>query len=1355
MSKIHLKYDSASALTNNQIVKYNTSDSGITNTNINETSNGSLTAGQTGGTTNHTFNLGDAQAFTINANDYAVFRMQDSSSTWFTISPTAFNEAILSSNGVLDIKAGGASTLYARFNESAKGIGINTQSPTARLHVVGYDDTASNHGLKVDNYTGGTLLDVRNDGNLYYNTNLNLLRTNSGTNRILIGNGTSTGSGSVGIGDGVTVSGVLSVAIGASTTANNESAVGIGYASTAGYLSVGVGRVANASGSNSVAVGDTVTSESTGVAIGSNSYAAVNSVAIGRLAGSSSFARGNQTISIGYITNSNGGLPIGESSTAVGSYSYSSGIRSGVFGNYLKALSGQSFVFGTGIESPAAYLVNDIANSLMFGCNSDIPTLFVGGGSGTGTTGNVGIGTSLPTEKLVVSGNTKLASTSNKYIIGAYDALSITQAASAPNTIVGHGNTMNDASNGGGIVIGSYATSTSDGIAIGLFSNIGGGTEDGIAIGRAATVNNASIRGVAIGRDSLVSASNAFAIGNYTTASQDDTIILGNNSTGNKPKIGIGTSTPSATLHVKNVTSFGNEIVKIVNSADTSILSVINTGNVGIGTATPNYKLDVNGNMVISGSSATNTRVKIGSGIAHLSDIYGGNLAAVSNTGNGAIEISTEIAGGQASLSLSTAFASHTQLVKFGPSYAGTLDGVSYANSLYIKNTTSSAFGTVLLPNQHHYFVGENYADTYIGDYGIRHSSKSTITSGPNGEIQFYKAAGSSDGNGFSRRTMVIGDYTSVGGTSGIGDMLSIENNAVYTAATIPYRTGAVVHINDMTPYTATTGNIFKITKASSEVLSLTALGYLGLNVSTPTARLQVNGDTRFEGNSFFNTSAHTIGTTAHKFEAHGTNANALGVGKYFSASFNTSDSFGADIGAGIALGGKYNSAGGITPFAGINGVKLNATDGNFDGKLNLWVRNGSTANVALTSISYGSKIRNGMGTTNMNALLHLVGDNADVFISEAACVNTDGYAGKFYAISANTSNNIGVYSEVSNGLNNYAGIFIGGNVGIGVTTPTSRLEVKGSGTTTGYTFSAKNSSSTNLISARDDGKVLIQTLTAGLGNGNIATNTAFGTSALDANTTGYQNTAIGNNALITNTTATGNTAVGHGALYLNGGSGGGHDNTAIGNQAMVFNNTSNASYNTAVGSLALQANTSGYDNTAIGYRAGNNTDIAFANNSIGRHNTWIGWKASSVGYVSDDRYYTTVIGWSGTVHGNSAVSVGAANVVYSADSIALGSNNVVNGTNSAAIGKSLTVNGDNIMVLGGNMNVGIGTVSPTARLDVSGATGYNQLRVRTSYTPSSSGDTNGNIGDIAWDNNYVYVKTNTGWGRSALDYGF
>jgi len=48
-----------------------------------------------------------------------------------------------------------------------------------------------------------------------------------------------------------------------------------------------------------------------------------------------------------------------------------------------------------------------------------------------------------------------------------------------------------------------------------------------------------------------------------------------------------------------------------------------------------------------------------------------------------------------------------------------------------------------------------------------------------------------------------------------------------------------------------------------------------------------------------------------------------------------------------------------------------------------------------------------------------------------------------------------------------------------------------------------------------------------------------------------------------------------------------------------------------------------------------------------------------------------------------------------------------------------------------------------------------NTITISNSYTPSSSGDTYGVLGEITWDDSYVYVKTNNGWGRINLDYGF
>ena len=72
-----------------------------------------------------------------------------------------------------------------------------------------------------------------------------------------------------------------------------------------------------------------------------------------------------------------------------------------------------------------------------------------------------------------------------------------------------------------------------------------------------------------------------------------------------------------------------------------------------------------------------------------------------------------------------------------------------------------------------------------------------------------------------------------------------------------------------------------------------------------------------------------------------------------------------------------------------------------------------------------------------------------------------------------------------------------------------------------------------------------------------------------------------------------------------------------------------------------------------------------------------------------------------------------------------------------------------------GFMGIGQGNTSPTSLVDISGTTGYNQLRLRSSYVPTGSADTNGSVGDICWaldgSSPYIYLKTGAGWLRAGL----
>ena len=174
------------------------------------------------------------------------------------------------------------------------------------------------------------------------------------------------------------------------------------------------------------------------------------------------------------------------------------------------------------------------------------------------------------------------------------------------------------------------------------------------------------------------------------------------------------------------------------------------------------------------------------------------------------------------------------------------------------------------------------------------------------------------------------------------------------------------------------------------------------------------------------------------------------------------------------------------------------------------------------------------------------------------------------------------------------------------------------SSSTTGLRIASTGNVSINTTTATKalnvGGDALINGLTVGLGAGALASNTAIGVSALNANTTGTNNAAVGINSLAANTTGGTNTAVGLNSLRNNTTA---SSNTAVGGGALESNTT--GSNNTAVGSVALYANTTGTENVAIGQGAlQNNTNNAntaagfqaLINNTSGSSNAALGHKA-------------------------------------------------------------------------------------------------------------------------------------------------
>lgn len=127
-------------------------------------------------------------------------------------------------------------------------------------------------------------------------------------------------------------------------------------------------------------------------------------------------------------------------------------------------------------------------------------------------------------------------------------------------------------------------------------------------------------------------------------------------------------------------------------------------------------------------------------------------------------------------------------------------------------------------------------------------------------------------------------------------------------------------------------------------------------------------------------------------------------------------------------------------------------------------------------------------------------------------------------------------------------------------------------------------------LSATSD--ALINSLKVGKGGGSVSTNTAVGSIALNANTTGSNNTAVGYQALDANTTGNRNSAFGTSSLGANLT---GFDNTAIGYQALL--SLTSGTYNTAVGSGSLSLTATGNYSTAVGYKS-LNKDVSLGGNS-------------------------------------------------------------------------------------------------------------------------------------------------------------
>ena len=357
---------------------------------------------------------------------------------------------------------------------------------------------------------------------------------------------------------------------------------------------------------------------------------------------------------------------------------------------------------------------------------------------------------------------------------------------------------------------------------------------------------------------------------------------------------------------------------------------------------------------------------------------------------------------------------------------------------------------------------------------------------------------------------------------------------------------------------------IYPNTVTSTDTVSITDAGWVGIGTPSPTAPLTVKGH------------IHQIGTGQSIF---------IGVGAGDQDDLNNRNN--------VAIGenaltnnttGRFNIAIGTSALENLLDTSFNVAIGH-EALFNL---DKGTAN---TGIGYRTMLNNTGGSYNVAiGYQSLAGPDTPLRI-----VAIGAYA--MANARKTVRDNIAIgYNALLKDSTGYENVAIGTNALSSNTIGSANIAVGA------YTLASNTAGFFNIAI----GGTALNSNTTGRDN------IAVGVSALNANTTGSSNIAIGSSALSQNTTGNNNVAIGESALTSNSS---GTQNVAVGAYSMYKNTT--GQYNTAVGDSTLSSNTTGTRHTAIGYRALAKTDGSFYNTAVGyiaMYNTTSGQRNTAVG---------------------------------------------------------------------------------------------------------------------------------------------